>query len=34
MLFLYAHYLKDKKVKSHLFSPPSFMLNLKTKTNP
>lgn len=34
MLFFYAHYLKNKKVKYHLFSPPSLMLSLKTKTNP
>lgn len=33
MLFFYAHQLKDK-MKSHLFSPPSSMLSLKTKTNP
>lgn len=33
MLVFYARFLKDK-VKSHLFSPPSFMLSLKTKTNP
>lgn len=33
MLFFYAHYLKDEKVKSDLSSPPSFMLSLKTKTN-